>query len=92
MRNVTITLDEDTAKWARVWAAEHDTSVSRMLGELLREKMEREDAYWKAYREWKTLKPLALGGGPYSKREEIYASRDVNVRRQQRAALRPRPE
>jgi len=32
MRNVTVTMEEDVAKWARVWAAEHDTSVSRMLG------------------------------------------------------------
>jgi hypothetical protein len=39
LKNVTITLDEDVARWARIWAAERDTSVSRLVGELLREKM-----------------------------------------------------
>jgi hypothetical protein len=91
MRNVTITIDDDAYRWAKVEAAKTDTSLSRMLGEMLREKMVREDEYWKAYEEWKTLKPFSLGGGPYPKREEIYASRDVRVRRQQRADLRKRP-
>ena len=45
MKNVTITLDEEVARWARVWAAEHDTSVSRMLGKLLEEKMAEERRY-----------------------------------------------
>jgi plasmid stability protein len=26
MKNVTINLDEEVARWARVWAARHDTS------------------------------------------------------------------
>ncbi len=38
MRNVTITLDEETAQWARVEAARHDTSVSRWVGQLLEER------------------------------------------------------
>jgi hypothetical protein len=93
MRNVTVTLDEEVARWARVWAAKHDTSVSRMLGELLRDKMEQEDAYWKAFEEWKAIKPWPiLMGAPRSEREEIYAERDERVRRQQRAAVRPRSQ
>ncbi len=39
MKNVTILLDEETVRWARIHAAEHNTSVSRLVGELLREKM-----------------------------------------------------
>jgi hypothetical protein len=38
VRNVTITLDEETAQWARVEAARHDTSVSRWVGQLLEER------------------------------------------------------
>ncbi len=38
MRNVTITLDEETARWARIEAARHDTSVSRWVGQLLEER------------------------------------------------------
>lgn len=38
MRNVTITLDEETAQWVRLEATRHDTSVSRWVGELLAER------------------------------------------------------
>lgn len=39
LRNVTVTLEEDVAKWARIEAARQDTSVSRLLGALLKERM-----------------------------------------------------
>ena len=52
MKNVTITLEEETAHWARVWAAEHDTSVSRMVGNLLRERMREEDDYGRAMKSY----------------------------------------
>ena len=45
LRNVTVTLDEQTARWARVQAAKEDTSVSRLLGDLLRREMEGREAY-----------------------------------------------
>jgi len=38
MKNVTITLDEEVVRWTRIRAAEEDTSVSRLVDELLREK------------------------------------------------------
>ncbi len=38
LRNVTVTLEEDVAQWARIEAARLDTSVSRLLGELLKER------------------------------------------------------
>ena len=37
LRNVTVTLEEDVARWARMEAARRDTSVSRLLGSLLKE-------------------------------------------------------
>jgi len=39
MNNVTITFDEEVARWHRVCAAKQNTSLSRLVGELLREKM-----------------------------------------------------
>lgn len=39
LRNVTVTLEEDVAQWARIEAARRDTSVSRMLGALLKERI-----------------------------------------------------
>jgi hypothetical protein len=41
LRNVTVTLEEEVAQWARIEAAKRDTSVSRLLGELLKERMEK---------------------------------------------------
>lgn len=35
MKNITITLPEDVARWLRVKAAEDQRSVSRWIGELL---------------------------------------------------------
>lgn len=42
MRNVTIKIDEDVARWARVHAAKNDTSISKMVETLLRRRMEAE--------------------------------------------------
>jgi hypothetical protein len=39
LRNVTVTLEQDVAQWARIEAARQDTSVSRLLGELLKKRM-----------------------------------------------------
>ena len=39
LRNVTVTLEEDVAQWARIEAARKDTSVSQLLGALLKERI-----------------------------------------------------
>ena len=38
MKNVTISMDDDTAAWARVEAAKAGKSLSRYVGDLLTEK------------------------------------------------------
>lgn len=43
LRNVTVTLEEEVARWARVEAARRNTSVSRLLGALLKENMSTEN-------------------------------------------------
>jgi hypothetical protein len=45
MKNVTITLEDNVAKWARVLAAKKNTSVSKLLGEILKEEMTQEQGY-----------------------------------------------
>jgi plasmid stability protein len=74
MKNVTITLEEDVARWARVWAAEHETSVSRMLGEALKEKMQQEGRYGRAQAQYFAQAPKALKTSEtrYPKRGELY--------------------
>jgi hypothetical protein len=44
-RNVTVSLDEETARWARVEAARRDMSVSSLLAQVLREKMRADEGY-----------------------------------------------
>lgn len=73
-RNITITLREEVAQWVRVWAAKHNTSVSRLLGDLLEEKMAREDEYGRAAERFLSKMPRRLREtpGPYPKRESLH--------------------
>ena len=74
MKNVTITVDDGVLEWARVEAARRGTSVSRMVGQMLQEKMRRDDAYERAYREWQAdTTRLCSGDGPALNREAINA-------------------
>ena len=52
MKNVTVSMDDAVAEWARLEAARCNTSVSRLLGELLAEKMQHDDAYERALQDW----------------------------------------
>ena len=75
MKNVTVTLDEETAARARVEAAERKMSLSRYIGEVLRKELRHSDEYEAAYRAWRhDLKPWPLKGAPqrYPTREEIH--------------------
>ena len=45
MKNVMIILDEEVARWIRKRADERDTSVSRLVGSVLRHWMENEERY-----------------------------------------------
>lgn len=60
LKNVTITLHPEIARWARHQAAEQDISVSKLVARLLEREMRQTSAYWKAYEEWKKL-PDDLG-------------------------------
>ncbi len=74
MKNVTITLDEKTAAWARVFAAEHNTSVSRMVGEMLQKQMLDGQRYAEAMRRFMARKPVRLkrAGKRYATRDEVH--------------------
>ena len=73
MKNVTVTMEDAVADWARMEAARRNTSVSRLVGELLAEKMRRDDAYERAYQEWLNDKRTWTSDGrSYLKRDEIY--------------------
>jgi len=76
MKNVTITVEEAALEWARIEAAKRNTSVSRLVGELLAEKMRRDDAYERAHQDWKADRVrFCSDGSPYPRREDLYDRR-----------------
>ena len=75
MRNITVSLDEELARWARVQAAEHDMSLSRFLAELLRKEKERDRGYETAMRAYLSRNPDLLFSEPgtrYPTKDEIH--------------------
>ena len=74
MKNITITLDEKTVAWARVHAAKHNKSVSRLVGEMLQKHMSESREYNEAMRRWLALKPVKLKerGERYPTRDELH--------------------
>lgn len=71
MKNVTVTLDEETARWVRIEAARRDESVSSLLRELLREHMGGRESYAGAMERYLGREPANLGG-PRPSREELH--------------------
>jgi hypothetical protein len=74
MKNITITLDEDVAKWAKVHAAKQEKSLSRLVGEILKKKMTEEEAYQTAMEHYLSQPPVKLKEreSVYPKREDLY--------------------
>jgi len=74
MRKVIITLEEEVSLWIRIEAAKQETSVSRLVGEMLREHMQAGAAYKEARRQFFSIAPQPLGGSgaPLPSREEVH--------------------
>ncbi|MBN1850128.1 MAG: CopG family transcriptional regulator [Deltaproteobacteria bacterium] len=74
MKNVTITLDEKVAAWARIRAAERETSVSRLVGEMLREKMIADETYHASMQDYISKPPSLVKepGTKYPSREKLH--------------------
>ena len=69
---MTITVDEDVARWARIRAAEENTSVSRLVGDLLRERMQQQQRFDRARRQFEALDSGVISSGAYPSREELH--------------------
>lgn len=81
MKNVTVTMEDSVAEWARMEAARRNTSVSRLIGEMLAEKMRHDDAYERAMNEWLQRMPsYQSDGATRVKRDETYAERLERLR------------
>lgn len=73
MRHVTITLEDKVLRWARGWVERHDTSVSRLVGELLEKRRRRQEGYEAAMKRFlaREPRPLKRSGG-YPSRDEVH--------------------
>ncbi|HSH88425.1 MAG TPA: CopG family transcriptional regulator, partial [Ramlibacter sp.] len=72
MKNVTITVEDSVLEWARIEAAKRNSSVSRLLGELLADKMRQEDAYEQAMREALKFESWGTSQAPSLTRDQKY--------------------
>ena len=77
LRNVTVTLEEQVARWARMEAARKEMSVSRLLGKILKERMLEKDGYMGAMRRALARKPFLNTDGSYPSREEAHDRADL---------------
>jgi hypothetical protein len=73
MKNITITLDEKTATWAKLQAARNDMSLSRFVAELLNRTMGESREYEAAMRRFLVKQPSKLRdpAAAYPSRDEI---------------------
>lgn len=73
MKNVTVSMDDKVADWARLEAARRNTSVSRLVGQMLAEKMGQDDAYERAMNDWLARqRSWRSNGQPYPSREDVH--------------------
>jgi hypothetical protein len=77
MKKITIALDEEVANWARTTAAQHNMSVSRLVGEMLAKRMQESSEYDRAKRAWLARSPGDLGSPKkaYPRRDELHDRR-----------------
>ena len=74
MKNVTITLDEKVVVWAKICAAKQGTSLSRLVGEMLKEKMLQEERYQASMQHFLSQTPRLLKkpGTGYPDRKDLH--------------------
>lgn len=73
-QNITVTLDKETIRKAKVVAAERSTSVSRLLADEIERLVAEHDRYEEARRAAiaELRRGYDLGGGPLPLRDEAY--------------------
>jgi hypothetical protein len=74
MKNITITLDAETAAWARIHAAQRNESLSRFVGGILRQHMRESREYDEAMRRYFSSRLVIRRrpGEPRATREELH--------------------
>jgi hypothetical protein len=74
MTNITITVDEQVACWVRIEAAKRNTSISRLVGEILGDRMRATERYETARQQFFEIeaRPLRRGDARLPSREDLH--------------------
>jgi len=82
MKNITVSVDDETYRRARIKAAECDTSVSRLVREFLNEVAGQESEFERLKRKEQELRKRIKGfsAAPLLSRDKLY-ERDIKRRR-----------
>jgi plasmid stability protein len=74
MKNITLSLDDETAALARVQAAAHKMSVSRFVGEVLRQHLQAATTYDAAMHRFLGRAPVSLKppGADWPSRDDLH--------------------
>jgi hypothetical protein len=72
MTDLTLTMEEEMARWIRAEAARRGLSISRFVGEILRQQMPRRMSYGEAKQQFLSLPTFRSAGSCYPKREDLY--------------------
>lgn len=72
MPHITIDVEEDVPRWARLRAAELDTTVACLIGNLLRDQMRASAGCEAARKRFVATQPRKLSQGPYPSRDELH--------------------
>lgn len=75
LKNITITVSEEAARWARRKAADENTSVSKLVGRMIEDQMRNSDEYWRAYEQVKRIRNLRVDASRRLARDQAHARR-----------------
>jgi predicted transcriptional regulator len=72
LKNITIAVEEDVARRARLLAAKRQTSVSRLLAETLSQIVNQDEEYERAMKRTLSRNLSLKSDGKYLSREEVH--------------------
>jgi len=70
--NIAVTVDQEAARWVHSEAARNETSISRLLGAILKERMLRDGGYERAMRRALARETRLKTRARYLSREEAH--------------------
>lgn len=75
-KNITLKVSAELIQWARRKAADENTSVSKLVGDMLEREMKHSDTYWAAYERFASLEPSIPGcASERQSREQVHERR-----------------